>query len=229
MFTVWVKWVYRKFFFFFKKIYISSNKRVQFDIGAYADRKTLFEGHNYLGMDVFLSETYVGYGSYISDFSKLFQTYIGKYTSIGQNVTTAIGKHPISENISTCPSFFSLNPKNRLRYVAEQYYEEIAVQNDSIYSIIIGNDVWIGNNVTILQGVTIGDGAIVGAGAVVTKNIEPYAVCVGNPARVVKYRFSKDEIQKLLKLQWWNRNIEWIKGHADGFKDPQQFFQEDME
>jgi len=91
---------------------------------------------------------------------------------------------------------------------------------------MIGNDVWIGNNVTILQGVTIGDGAIVGAGSVVTKDIEPYAVYVGNPARKIKYRFAGEEIEKLLKIQWWNQSREWLREHAESFANPGQFLKE---
>lgn len=222
VFSIFVKWAYRKFLFPFKKIYISLAKNVEFDIGAYTDRKTRLEGCNSLGMDVFLSEVYMGYGTYVADFSKIFRTHIGKYTSIGQNVTTAVGKHPISENISTSPSFFSMLPKNRLRYVRHQSYEEL---EGNMYSIIIGNDVWIGNNVTILQGVSIGDGAVIGAGAVVTKDVEPYAVYVGNPAKKLKYRFTEEEIRKLLEIQWWNRDSAWIKGHAEYFENPQVFLQ----
>lgn len=224
MLTILAKWVYRRLLFPFKKIYLSVSRKIQFDIGAYADRKTQLEGHNSLGMDVFLSEVYMGYASYVADFSKLFRTHIGKYTSIGQNVSTAVGKHPVSENISTSPTFFSMDPRNRLQYTSRQVYDETGVLQDGMYSIVIGNDVWIGNNVTMLSGITIGDGAIIGAGSVVTKDVEPYAVYVGNPARKIKYRFGEEEIQKLLKIQWWNRDEAWLKEQALNFADPQRFF-----
>lgn len=220
---IFAKKIYRNCFFPFKKLYLSIFKNIEYDIGAYSDRKTVFEGHNALGMDVFLAEAFVGYGSYIADFSKLFSVNIGKYVSIGQNVITAIGKHPVSENISTCPSFYSLNPKNQLRYVTESTFCET---NTDIYSINIGNDVWIGNNVTILAGVHIGDGAVIGAGAVVIKDVEPYAVYVGNPARRVKYRFSNNEIEKLMTLKWWNKDTTWIKAHAQEFSEPYRFLKE---
>jgi acetyltransferase-like isoleucine patch superfamily enzyme len=70
--------------------------------------------------------------------------------------------------------------------------------------IIIGNDVWIGYHATILSGVTIGDGAVVGAGAVVTKDIPPYGIAVGNPARLIRKRFDEETIGRLLKIAWWN-------------------------
>jgi virginiamycin A acetyltransferase len=74
----------------------------------------------------------------------------------------------------------------------------------------IGNDVWIGYNATILAGVTIGDGAIIATNATVAKDVEPYTIVGGNPAKLIRKRFSDDEIEKLLALQWWNKDIEWI-------------------
>ena len=75
----------------------------------------------------------------------------------------------------------------------------------------IGNDVWIGMNATIYSGVDIGDGAVIAGNSVVTKSVPPYAVVAGNPARVVKYRFTPDIIEKLLKYKWWNFPIDTIK------------------
>jgi virginiamycin A acetyltransferase len=77
--------------------------------------------------------------------------------------------------------------------------------------ITIGNDVWIGARAVILDGITIGDGAIVGACAVVTKDVPPYAVVAGVPARVIRYRFSEKKIRTLLELQWWEWSPEEIK------------------
>ena len=76
---------------------------------------------------------------------------------------------------------------------------------------VVGNDVWIGQKATILPGVHIGDGAIIGANAVVTKDVPPYAVAVGNPAVIKKYRFDKETINLLLELKWWDKDIEEIK------------------
>ena len=75
---------------------------------------------------------------------------------------------------------------------------------------VIGNDVWIGYKATILPGVQIGDGAIIASNATVTKNVEPYAIVGGNPARLIRKRFSETEIEKLLKLSWWDWPIEKI-------------------
>lgn len=221
-----VIYIYRTFLFPLKKLYITFTKHVIFDIKAYADRKTVFEGYNSLGMEVFLSESSLGHGSYIADYSKIYRTFIGRYTSIGQCVNTAIGNHPISDNISTSPSFFSTDPRNDLHLVKEQLFGEYVQEKDEEYSIYIGNDVWIGNNVTILQGVRIGDGAVIGAGSVVTKDVEAYAVYVGNPARKIRYRFEPEEIQKLLALKWWEKDRVWIVANAQVFANPKQFFKD---
>ena len=78
---------------------------------------------------------------------------------------------------------------------------------DKKYDVTIGNDVWIGRGAIVLSGVTIGDGAIIGAGAVVSKDIPPYAVAVGNPIRIIRYRTTKENIDELLKIKWWNFSI----------------------
>lgn len=92
--------------------------------------------------------------------------------------------------------------------------------------VIIGNDVWIGQSVLIKPGVVIGDGAIIGAGAVVTKNVAPYAIVVGVPAQIIKYRFSDEQIKKLLNIKWWDKDKEWIEEKAYLFSDVDAFLLE---
>lgn len=116
--------------------------------------------------------------------------------------------------------FFQQKSKHGFTYVENQKFEEIKyVKEGDKVSVIIGNDVWIGENVTIMGGVTIGDGAIIGANTVVTKDIEPYSINVGIPSKIIKYRFDKEDIALLQKLEWWNKSEEWIIKNKDLFED----------
>lgn len=83
----------------------------------------------------------------------------------------------------------------------------------------VGNDVWIGCNAVILPGVTVGDGAIVAAGAIVTKDVPPYAIVAGSPARILRYRWDEKTVERVAALQWWNWDDETIKSHLDLFKE----------
>lgn len=91
------------------------------------------------------------------------------------------------------------------------------VDSSSKGPVIIGNDVWVGAGAIVLSGVNIGDGAIVAAGAVVAEDVPAYSIVAGNPARVIKFRFSKDQIAKLLSIGWWNWSEEKIRKNADAF------------
>lgn len=136
------------------------------------------------------------------------QATIGRYCSIGRSVRILTQDHPM-EFKSTHGLFF--NPALKLcdKHLTEQS------------PLKIGNDVWMGEYAVILARVTeIGDGAVIGAGAIVNRNVPPYAVVVGNPARVVRYRFSKALIDELLASRWWEKDIEELKPHIDEFQQP---------
>jgi len=119
---------------------------------------------------------------------------IGNFCSIAAGCLILLGADHKSDYISTFP-FGHIKP-----WVVDKTYKNPISKGD----VIIGNDVWIGSSATILSGVTIGDGAIIGAQAVVTKNVLPYSIVAGNPAREVKKRFSDDQIECLLKIRWWD-------------------------
>jgi Acetyltransferase (isoleucine patch superfamily) len=118
---------------------------------------------------------------------------IGRYCSIGGFVQIGAGHHKYSD-LTTSPI--------KTRWLKT---EKIAVNKT-----IVGNDVWVGSHAVIFAGVTIGDGAIIGAGSIVTKDVPPYAIVVGAPARIIKYRFDESRIKELLELQWWNLDVEDI-------------------
>lgn len=132
-------------------------------------------------------------------------TVIGRYSSFAREILILEGNHPYQRK-STHPFFY--NP-------IFGYVEELKIQRTKIS---IGNDVWIGARAIILPSVDeIGDGAIIGAGSVVTKNVPSFAIVAGNPARLIKYRFSPDLIKEIQKSRWWNMDIDEIKHHRDEF------------
>ena len=95
-------------------------------------------------------------------------------------------------------------------------------------NIIVGNDVWIGYGATLMEGVTVGDGAIIGAMAVVASDVPPYAIVIGNPAKILRYRFPPDRINEMLKLKWWDwqpekikENMGWLLGKTADLKGSQ--------
>jgi len=125
---------------------------------------------------------------------------IGKYCSIGPEVTIFLGSEHRIDWVSTYPFPF--------------FWEEarsIPGHPSTKGDVVIGNDVWSGFGVTVLSGVTVGDGAAVGARSVVTRDIPPYAIAAGNPARVIRYRFDEGTIRKLLEIQWWHWPDEKVK------------------
>lgn len=146
-----------------------------------------------------ISNVTVGSYTYISYWCIVNNCAIGNYCSLARGVKIGLGKHP-ADFLSTSPLFYSKSNPLKKSFIQEQKFVEFE-------KTTIGNDVWIGVNALILDGVTIGDGAIVGANAVVTKDVPPFAVVAGSPAKIIRYRFSENNIEQLLKIKWWNKDI----------------------
>lgn len=131
---------------------------------------------------------------------------IGKFCMIASGVTFIMnGANHLSKSISAYP--FAIFGNGWEDAMEGKSYP---IKGDTI----IGNDVWIGYNATILAGVHIGDGAIIATNATVTKDVEPYTIVGGNPAKEIRKRFTKEEIERLLKLKWWDRDIGWITNNV---------------
>lgn len=162
-------------------------------------------------------KTYTTKGT-IDDYSNVDS--IGSFTSINTRASIGGGNHPMYF-VSTHPFLYGAQDKSV--YEKNDFIEKSIDISKGNPKIAIGNDVWIATNAVILPGVTIGDGAVIGAGAIVTKDIPPYAIAVGVPAKIIKYRFSKEIIEGLLKIKWWNWPDEKIKANIDYFYDPEKF------
>lgn len=132
---------------------------------------------------------------------------VGRYCSIASGVSIFSRNHPYW-NPSTSPLFYNSN-----------FNQSICTDSVDYGKLSIGNDVWIGQYAVVLPSChIIGDGAVVGAGAIVTKDVPPYAVVVGNPAKVIKYRFNKETIDWLEEIKWWDWDVEELKQAASSFQ-----------
>lgn len=178
---------------------------------AYAE----FGKHTKVLAPFFLHRVQLGDYSYIAKNSNVSNCVIGKFCSIGPNFCCGLGIHP-TNGVSTSPMFYSTARQNGMTLCSKNKMEETK-------QTIIGNDVFIGANVTVLDGVKIADGAVVGAGAVVVRDIPPYAIAVGVPARVVKYRFDEQTIKILLEKKWWDGLEEDFKRVERNFWDIKAF------
>ena len=188
------------------------------DIG----KRTVFEGQNKVGYNSWV-DGYIGYGTYIGDNCSI-NAKIGRFCSIGNKVTVLTGTHPSHEFVSTSPVFYSLGMQNGTTFVSKQKFNEhMFFDSDKQYGCEIGNDVWIGFGSVVIGGITIGDGAIIAAGSVVTTNVQPYSIVGGCPAKEISRRFSNNTIAWLLENKWWNKDVSWIKEHADAFESISAF------
>jgi acetyltransferase-like isoleucine patch superfamily enzyme len=127
---------------------------------------------------------------------------VGNFCSIAANVTVYLGGNHRKDWVTTYP----------FGHIYQNIFNNFNGDGhpSTKGDIVIGNDVWIASNVTIMSGVTIGDGAIIANNSHVVKNVEPYSLVGGNPAKIINYRFTPEQIEKLLEIKWWNWDDEKI-------------------
>lgn len=160
-----------------------------------------------------ISSSIIGRYSRIGVNSVVAHANIGNFSVISMESVLGPGMHPT--NYLTPHSIFYRRGSWGFH---DDWIKEIDFEEEPL--ITIGNDVWIGRHCTIMNGVTIGDGAIVAANATVTKDVPPYAIVGGMPAKVIKYRFSQEIIDRLLEIKWWNLPDEEITKRVDLFHIP---------
>lgn len=202
---------------------------------SHKDYRYIFDNEGYNKEDIVYKGCSVG--RYTYGYKWLLEYYpiaekIGRFCSI--NRTAKIwNNHPV-HYVTTHPlldhrMFFSFDKQKKRQEYCMKYgkffdnaeYEDSPLRNNS--PVLIGNDVWIGANVVILPGVKVGDGAILAAGAVITKDVEPYAVVGGVPAKTIQKRFDDEMIEMFLDIKWWDWSIEKIEGNIELFYQPNAF------
>lgn len=209
--TLWLKW------YFQTKILLYKERGKNLKIGYLSKLNNVIIGnYNTFYDNISISNSTINDYVYVGDNTKITNATIGKYCSIGPDVRVGLGKHP-SHLISTFPAFFAIRKQCQFTFTDKDYFKESG-------PIIVGNDVWIGANAIIMDDITIGDGAIIAAGAVITKNVEPYTIVGGVPAKLIRKRFTSEEIAKLQNFKWWEKDFDWLKCKFESFNFPDIFF-----
>lgn len=202
-----IKYIWRRYHAFLlkkKSVFIASSARF--------NNNTKFEDHIKIHKGSNVGNSAIGRNTYVASNVYLPNCRIGRFCCIAHDVTVVPDTHPAKGYISSSPIFYSTKKQCGQSYVSTNSFEEES-KVDGNYAII-GNDVWIGAWVKIKGGIRIGDGAIIAMGAIVTKDVPPYAVVGGVPAKIIRYRFSDDIILKLLEKKWWNKPDQWLRENA---------------
>lgn len=218
-----LKLVWRFIPHFLKRIFLNLLSRVKWGVtigrGSFVSLGCKFQHKNVILNDSFVAYSSFGKFTYVANNSKIVRAKIGSFSSIGDNVRTCVGRHPVNM-FSSHPQTYSNTPPSGTPWVSEsRFNEHLYNVNDPSYVVLIGNDVWIGNDVIIMDGVTIGDGAILAAGSVVVRDVEPYSIVGGVPAKHIKYRFGEESRRELLQLKWWDKSDDWILSHTKNLNE----------
>lgn len=189
------------------------------------NRQTQLDGHNKISAKTVIGHSHIGRYTYIQADCYLPFCEIGSFCSIAPHVRIIAYRHPTRTFVSTSPVFFSTLRQCGRTFVKENRFEEQVLADGK--SAIIGHDVWLGQEARLIEGIRIGNGAIVAAGALVTKDVPPYAIVGGVPAKVIRYRFSDEQIKYLEALKWWEKDDAWLEKHVDAFADIEQLMKEE--
>ncbi|MFQ2190285.1 CatB-related O-acetyltransferase [Aeromonas jandaei] len=165
--------------------------------------------------DVVLAHSVLERHTYIQRATTIVNTVIGSFNSIGSNVKIGLPDHPLNY-VSTHPAFYDPT-QPILRCFVTDALHQVSKKTS------LGHDIWVGDGAFIRSGVTIGTGAVVAAGSVVVKDVEPYSIVGGNPARHIKYRFENDIVDGLLKSQWWTFSEAKLSQLSQAFVEPLLF------
>lgn len=212
----------RKIYYMLRRIWILLTiKDVKIGWGAVLHNNTWLGGCNKIGEGTIFGGE-IGRYSYVGANCNLVCR-IGKYCSVSNNVILIAATHPIRKYVSTNPVFYSLRKQCGKTFADRQKFPEFEKLDNEKYALIMGNDVLVGIGVTFLGAVRVGDGAVIGANSTVTKDVEPYSIVAGSPAKVIGKRFTDEQIEFLLKFKWWDKDEEWIIENYEKFDDIENF------
>jgi acetyltransferase-like isoleucine patch superfamily enzyme len=209
--TLWLRWLLQWSIY---KVRFPG-KRLRMEYLTEISRCT-FSEYNTLYKYSRLRDVQMGRFSYVGRESQVYHARIGSFTSIGPQVLIGLGEHPSEGFVSTHPMFYSDRGQSNPVIVDKPLFDEMPTTT-------IGNDVWIGARAILRTGVTIGDGAIIAAGAVVVKDVEPYSIVGGIPAKHIRYRFTTEEIRRIQESNWWQQDLTWLKEHREAMTHISRF------
>lgn len=215
----------RKLYYVANSVRINATRRdVKVALSAEVAPGSTFEGNNKIGANTYFRGS-MGRYSYIGSGSRI-DARVGSFCSIGPSVRVVNANHPV-DFVSTSPATFStLGQCVGTLSNEDRFQEVLTLDDESGFACEIGDDVWVGERVLLRGGVRLGEGCVVAMGAVVTKDVSPYAIVGGCPARVIRYRFGEETRDRLLRLRWWDRDWRWIAERTPMFGDVKGFLDE---
>jgi len=179
-------------------------KKAKIDTGCCINDKSKIATNTHVLCNCIINNSELASYSYVGKNCIIQNTTIGKFCSIASDVLIGLGKHP-TDLISTKNLFYRTKNTLGLSLIEKDYdFQEYK-------NIEIGHDVWIGTRAILMDGIKVGHGAIIATNSVVTKDVQPYAIVAGAPAKIIKYRFEEDRIEQLLKSAWWDWPLEDIR------------------
>lgn len=202
-------------------LHLLKTKGLMVEFGAKARPSAKFEGNNKLSRGSYFDGE-MGFGSYIGA-NSIVKGKIGRFCSIADSVSFIDSTHPVSGYVSTHPAFYSMKKQSGFTFSKHQTFDEYPKLENSEYSIEVGNDVYIGYRATIIGPCRIGNGVVIAAGAVVTRDIPNYCIVGGVPAKIIRKRFSDDQIEFLNRFNWWDKDYKWLDEHVEEFNSLDEF------
>lgn len=209
--TLWLRWLLQYTVYKFR--FRGKNLRMEYLTEV---SQCTFSEYNTLYKYSRLRDVTMGRFSYVGRETQAYHARIGSFTSIGPQVLIGLGEHPADGFVSTHPMFYSDRSQSNPVIVEKPLFDEMPITT-------IGNDVWIGARAILRTGVTVGDGAIIAAGAVVVKDVEPFSIVGGVPAKHIRYRFSPEEIERIQNSRWWTKDLQWLKEHREAMTHISRF------